>query len=177
MCTQIWAVNVLYSAQGNLPIWWGNIPTHRKLGSSLGKRIPPCFWKGMWKWSAIWKHIRGPFESQRIFWIARFLQVIYNFSLLPCQKVKKKMHFLDIPSLLCCYSLVKMICAIASKSHRSPNEQELATAIKRNFGGLEGLDPVQDFGEFLPTLLETRVYSIYGLIYIAKPLSLFNAGV
>lgn len=96
MCTQIWAVNVLYSAQGNLPIWWGNIPTHRKLGSSLGKRIPPCFWKGMWKWSAIWKHIRGPFESQRIFWIARFLQVIYNFSLLPCQKVKKKMHFLDI---------------------------------------------------------------------------------
>jgi hypothetical protein len=50
-----------------------------------------------------------------------------------------------------------MICAIASKNHRSPNEQELAVAIKRNFGGLEGLDPVEDFGEFLPALLATRV--------------------
>jgi hypothetical protein len=52
---------------------------------------------------------------------------------------------------------VKKICAIASKNHRSPNEQELAVAIKRNFGGLEGFDPVEEFGKFLPALLAARV--------------------
>ncbi|XP_062570766.1 E3 ubiquitin-protein ligase RNF213-like isoform X2 [Saccostrea cucullata] len=55
------------------------------------------------------------------------------------------------------YSLVKMICAIAAEKRRSPDQQELVIAIKRNFGGLEGLDPVQEFGHFLPDLSRTQL--------------------
>lgn len=55
------------------------------------------------------------------------------------------------------HSLVKMICAVAVGNRRSPTPQDIIIAIKRNFGGLEGLDPVQEFGEFLPFILQERV--------------------
>lgn len=51
-----------------------------------------------------------------------------------------------------------MICAVAVENRRSPTPQEIIIAIKRNFGGLEGLDPVQEFGEFLPLILKERVF-------------------
>lgn len=50
-----------------------------------------------------------------------------------------------------------MICAVAVENRRSPTSHEVIIAIKRNFGGLEGLDPVQEFGEFLPFILQERV--------------------
>lgn len=50
-----------------------------------------------------------------------------------------------------------MISAVAVETRRRPTEQELITAIKRNFGGLEGLDPVQEFGKFLPFILRDMV--------------------
>lgn len=50
-----------------------------------------------------------------------------------------------------------MICAVAVKNRQSPTPQEIIIAIKTNFGGLEGLDPVQEFGEFLPFILQERV--------------------
>lgn len=50
-----------------------------------------------------------------------------------------------------------MICAVAVENNRSPTTQEIIIAIKRNFGGLEGLDPVQEFGEFLPFILQEWV--------------------
>lgn len=58
-------------------------------------------------------------------------------------------------------SLVKMISAVAMETRRRPNEQELITAIKRNFGGLEGLDPVQEFGNFLPFILRDMVMHLF----------------
>lgn len=61
-------------------------------------------------------------------------------------------------------SLVKMICAVAVKNRQSPTPQEIIIAIKRNFGGLEGLDPVQEFGEFLPFILQERV--LYWTVYM-----------
>lgn len=50
-----------------------------------------------------------------------------------------------------------MICAVAVENRLSPSPQEIIIAIKRNFGGLEGLDPVQEFGKFLPFILHERV--------------------
>lgn len=50
-----------------------------------------------------------------------------------------------------------MICAVAVENRRSPTSHEVIIAIKRNFGGLESLDPVQEFGEFLPFILQERV--------------------
>lgn len=54
-----------------------------------------------------------------------------------------------------------MISAVAVETRRRPTEQELITAIKRNFGGLEGLDPVQEFGKFLPFILRDMVMHLY----------------
>lgn len=47
-----------------------------------------------------------------------------------------------------------MICEVVVKNRRRPTEQELSIAIKRNFGGLVGLNPVQEFGKYLPDLQE-----------------------
>lgn len=54
-----------------------------------------------------------------------------------------------------------MISAVAVETGRRPTEQELITAIKRNFGGLEGLDPVLEFGEFLPFIMRDMVMHLF----------------
>lgn len=60
-----------------------------------------------------------------------------------------------------------MICAVAVKNRRSPTPHEVIIAIKRNFGGLEGLDPVQEFGKFLPFILQERVLYEQLLSYLS----------
>lgn len=46
-----------------------------------------------------------------------------------------------------------MVCGIALEKNRCPNEEELVTAIKRNFDGLESLDSVDEFKKYLPEYL------------------------
>ena len=54
-----------------------------------------------------------------------------------------------ILSLLSLYeSLIKMVYAIAAKSHQRPRWHELEHAIKRNFGGLIEGDPVEIFKRY-----------------------------
>ena len=45
-------------------------------------------------------------------------------------------------------SLIKMVYAIAAKSHQRPRWYELEHAIKRNFGGLIERDPVEIFKRY-----------------------------
>ena len=47
------------------------------------------------------------------------------------------------------YSLVKMVHAIATREKRKLTKGELHAAIRRNFGGLAELDPVDIFKEHL----------------------------
>lgn len=54
-----------------------------------------------------------------------------------------------------------MICEIALQKRRCPNNEELITAIKRNFGGLESLDSVKEFGKHLPSILAHCVSVIF----------------
>ncbi|XP_078327262.1 E3 ubiquitin-protein ligase rnf213-alpha-like isoform X2 [Crassostrea virginica] len=50
------------------------------------------------------------------------------------------------------YSLIKMISGIVSQTNDFPTPSEIAYAIRRNFGGLQGLDPVQEFAEYVPEM-------------------------
>ncbi|XP_061196022.1 E3 ubiquitin-protein ligase rnf213-alpha-like [Saccostrea echinata] len=52
------------------------------------------------------------------------------------------------------YSLVKMMFAIASRSMEIPTPKDIAYVIRRNLGGLQGLDPVAEFSECVDELQE-----------------------
>ena len=54
----------------------------------------------------------------------------------------------DSPLLSLYASLIKMVYAIAAKSHQRPRWHELEHAIKRNFGGLIERDPVKIFKRY-----------------------------
>lgn len=77
--------------------------------------------------------------------------LVYPYSSFSCWRLPFLNYFVFLDSL------VKMICAVAVENRRSHTSQEIIIAIKRNFGGLEGLDPVQEFGKFLPFILQERV--------------------
>jgi hypothetical protein len=56
------------------------------------------------------------------------------------------------------FSLVKMVYAFAAQSRDRPSQKQMIAAICRNFGGLDTIDPVETFREFLPSsLCEERV--------------------
>jgi hypothetical protein len=46
-----------------------------------------------------------------------------------------------------------MVYAFAAQSRDRPSQRQLMAAIRRNFGGLDTIDPVETFREFLPTSL------------------------
>ncbi|XP_053388233.1 E3 ubiquitin-protein ligase rnf213-alpha-like, partial [Mercenaria mercenaria] len=50
------------------------------------------------------------------------------------------------------YSLVKMVFRFVEKAKRKPTSHEMLHAIKRNFGGLDQIDPVQSFRRNLATV-------------------------
>ncbi|XP_062570768.1 E3 ubiquitin-protein ligase rnf213-alpha-like isoform X2 [Saccostrea cucullata] len=54
------------------------------------------------------------------------------------------------------YSLVKMMFAIASRSMEIPTPKDIAYVIRRNFGGLQGLDPVAEFSDYVDELQEFK---------------------
>ncbi|XP_070190023.1 E3 ubiquitin-protein ligase rnf213-alpha-like [Littorina saxatilis] len=51
------------------------------------------------------------------------------------------------------YSLVKMVYAFAAHSKQQPSPRQLIAAIRRNFGGLDSIDPVESFRKELPSSL------------------------
>lgn len=51
------------------------------------------------------------------------------------------------------FSLVKMVYAFAAQSRDHPSPNQLTAAIRRNFGGLDSIDPVDVFREQLPMSL------------------------
>lgn len=51
------------------------------------------------------------------------------------------------------YSLVKMVYSFVEKSKKQPTWYEMLHAIKRNFGGLDQVDPVEYFRKNLATVL------------------------
>ncbi|KAK7107714.1 hypothetical protein V1264_015588 [Littorina saxatilis] len=51
------------------------------------------------------------------------------------------------------YSLVKMVYAFAAQSKQKPSQRQLIAAIRRNFGGLDSIDPVESFRKLLPSSL------------------------
>ena len=55
-----------------------------------------------------------------------------------CSRCKKQSTFLP-------FSLVKMVFSFAEKSKQPPTWFEMLHAIKRNFGGLEDIDPETRF--------------------------------
>lgn len=57
-------------------------------------------------------------------------------------------------------SLIKMISGIVSQTNDFPTPSEIAYAIRRNFGGLQGLDPVQEFAEYVPEMEGYQVMTI-----------------
>lgn len=53
-----------------------------------------------------------------------------------------------------------MISGIVSQTNDFPTPSEIAYAIRRNFGGLQGLDPVQEFAEYVPEMEGYQVMTI-----------------
>lgn len=53
-----------------------------------------------------------------------------------------------------------MISGIVSLTNDFPTPSEIAYAIRRNFGGLQGLDPVQEFAEYVPEMEGYQVMTI-----------------
>ncbi|KAL8623379.1 hypothetical protein ACOMHN_065913 [Nucella lapillus] len=51
------------------------------------------------------------------------------------------------------YSLVKMVYTFAADSKRIPSQRQLVAAIRRNFGGLDTVDPVESFRKHLPACI------------------------
>ncbi|XP_076466869.1 E3 ubiquitin-protein ligase rnf213-alpha-like [Babylonia areolata] len=51
------------------------------------------------------------------------------------------------------YSLVKMVYSFAAESKCRPSQRQLIAAIRRNFGGLDTIDPVESFRKLLPSSL------------------------
>ncbi|PVD28712.1 hypothetical protein C0Q70_11306 [Pomacea canaliculata] len=66
------------------------------------------------------------------------------------EKAKKKREFFGLRDF---YSLVKMVYSFAAQSGDRPSPNQLTAAIRRNFGGLDGIDPVDIFREQLPASL------------------------
>ncbi|KAK7459431.1 hypothetical protein BaRGS_00038999, partial [Batillaria attramentaria] len=54
------------------------------------------------------------------------------------------------------YSLVKMVYAYAAKNMDTPSRLQLTAAIKRNFGGLETIEPIGFFGEVFQRNLSAK---------------------
>ena len=54
-----------------------------------------------------------------------------------------------------------MVYAFAAQSKQKPSQRQLTAAIRRNFGGLDAIDPVESFKKELPTsLCEEQVLQI-----------------
>lgn len=51
-----------------------------------------------------------------------------------------------------------MLFTTVSQTMEIPKPLEIAYAIRRNFGGLQGLSPVQEFAECMPELQNYQVY-------------------
>ncbi|KAK7494871.1 hypothetical protein BaRGS_00013998, partial [Batillaria attramentaria] len=66
------------------------------------------------------------------------------------EEAKQKREFFGLRDF---YSLVKMVYAFAARSRAKPSQRELIAAIRRNFGGLDTIDPVKSFRKLLPTSL------------------------
>ncbi|XP_064634464.1 E3 ubiquitin-protein ligase rnf213-alpha-like [Lineus longissimus] len=54
------------------------------------------------------------------------------------------------------YSLVKMVYAFAEKSRAEPTWHQLEHAVRRNFGGIENVDPVEVFRKKFPNMSRHR---------------------
>lgn len=52
------------------------------------------------------------------------------------------------------YSLVKMVYGFVEKSKKKPTWHEMLHAIKRNFGGLDQVDPVESFRNNLQPVVQ-----------------------
>lgn len=52
------------------------------------------------------------------------------------------------------YSLVKMVYGFVEKSKKQPTWHEMLHAIKRNFGGLDQVDPVESFRNNLQPVVQ-----------------------
>ncbi|KAL8581505.1 hypothetical protein ACOMHN_042898 [Nucella lapillus] len=66
------------------------------------------------------------------------------------QEAKEKREFFGLRDF---YSLVKMVYSFAAQSQQRPSQRQLIAAIRRNFGGLDTIDPVKSFKRLLPTSL------------------------
>ena len=66
------------------------------------------------------------------------------------------------------FSLVKMVYKIAKEHRREPRWPEIEQAIRRNFGGLDEIDPVKIFRKFFPFSRNDKVGVLkkIGLFYI-----------
>ncbi|XP_053396012.1 E3 ubiquitin-protein ligase rnf213-alpha-like [Mercenaria mercenaria] len=54
------------------------------------------------------------------------------------------------------YSLVKMVFSFVEKSNKTPTWHQMLHAIKRNFGGLDQVDPVDCFKKHLSTIISSE---------------------
>ena len=77
-----------------------------------------------------------------------------------CSRRRKQMTF---PS----FSLVKMVFSFAEKSKQPPTWFEMLHAIKRNFGGLEDIDPETRFrGKLTGRISINEQVHQWGVIYL-----------
>ena len=70
-----------------------------------------------------------------------------------CLKMPDLKYENRLSDLLICFSLVKMVYAFAAQSKQKPSQRQLIAAIRRNFGGLDTVDPVKSFRRLLPSSL------------------------
>ena len=70
------------------------------------------------------------------------------------------------------FSLVKMVYKIAKEHRREPRWPEIEQAIRRNFGGLDEIDPVKIFRKFFPFSRNDKVGVLKNLVVLHLPAKL-----
>ena len=70
------------------------------------------------------------------------------------------------------FSLVKMVYKIAKEHRREPRWPEIEQAIRRNFGGLDEIDPVKIFRKYFPFSRNHKVGVLKNLFVLDLPAKL-----
>ena len=67
------------------------------------------------------------------------------------------------------FSLVKMVYKVAKEHGREPRWLEIEQAIRRNFGGLDEIDPVKIFRKYFPFSRNDKVGVLKNLFVLDLP--------